>query len=121
MTINFVPPQIILGKVVSRPAKLDPRVARKLVAAGEGKDEYETVLGKTISTDDFYEGQVFFALGLYVLLAQYHGCSFTQTTDKLAVDRSAPQGRLDGAVCEYTEADKMAYLQEVSQKVNVVF
>merc|ERR1719347_598688 len=73
---------IILGKVVSRPAKLDPRVARKLVAAGEGKDEYHTVLGKTISTDDFYEGQ----------------------------------GRLDGAVCEYTEADKMAYLQEVSQK-----
>ena len=63
MNINFVPPQIILGKVVSRPAKLDPRVARKLVAAGEGKDEYETVLGKTISTDDFYEGQVFFAFG----------------------------------------------------------
>ena len=27
------------------------------------------------------------------------------------------QGRLDGAVCEYTEADKMAYLHEVSQKV----
>ena len=27
------------------------------------------------------------------------------------------KGRLDGAVCEYTEADKMAYLQEVSQKV----
>merc|ERR1712083_63524 len=73
---------IILGKVVSRAAKLDPRVARKLVAAGEGKDEYLTVLGKTISTDDFYEGQ----------------------------------GRLDGAVCEYTEADKMAYLHEVSQK-----
>jgi len=73
---------IILGKVVSRPAKLDPRVARKLVSAGEGEDEYLTVLGKTISTDDFYEGQ----------------------------------GRLDGAVCEYTEADKMAYLQEVSQK-----
>ena len=84
MNINFVPAQIILGKVVSRPAKLDPRVARKLVAAGEGKDEYETVLGKTISTDDFYEGQVFFASGLYVLLAQYHGCSFTPTTDKLA-------------------------------------
>ena len=68
--------QIILGNVVSRPAKLDPRVARKLVAAGEGKDEYLTVLGKTISTDDFYEGQVVFTLGLY------HACSLTQTTDK---------------------------------------
>ena len=58
--------QIILGKVVSRPAKLDPRVARKLVAAGEGKDEYLTVLGKTISTDDFYEGQVFLCFGLLI-------------------------------------------------------
>ena len=38
-------------------------------------------------------------------------------SDKLAVDGSDTQGRLDGAVCEYTEADKMAYLQEVSQKV----
>ena len=37
--------------------------------------------------------------------------------DKVSVDENATQGRLDGAVCEYTEADKMAYLQEVSQKV----
>lgn len=73
---------IILGKVVSREAKLDPRVARQLVAAGGGEDPYLTVLGKTISTDDFYEGQ----------------------------------GRLDGAICEYTEADKMAYLRTVSDK-----
>ena len=34
----------------------------KLVAAGEGEDDYLTVLGKTISTDDFYEGQVFLIL-----------------------------------------------------------
>ena len=27
----------------------------------KGKDDYLTVLGKTISTDDFYEGQVFHA------------------------------------------------------------
>ena len=32
--------------------------------AGEGKDEYQTVLGKTISTDDFYEGQVFLDFSL---------------------------------------------------------
>ena len=29
------------------------------------------------------------------------------------------QGRLDGAICEYTEADKMAYLRTVSDKVLV--
>lgn len=73
---------IILGKVVSRVAKLDLDLAGKLVAAGGESDAYQTVLGKTISTDDFYEGQ----------------------------------GRLDGAICEYTEEDKMAYLQEVSRK-----
>ena len=26
------------------------------------------------------------------------------------------QGRLDGAICEYTEADKMAFLRHVSQQ-----
>ena len=94
MNVNLVPPQIILGKVVSRPAKLDPRVARKLVAAGEGKDEYETVLGKTISTDDFYEGQVFFALGLYLLYvpprADWMGqCASTQKLTRWLICRKS--------------------------------
>ena len=29
------------------------------------------------------------------------------------------KGRLDGAVCEYTEEDKMAYLHRVAQKVKI--
>ena len=29
------------------------------------------------------------------------------------------KGRLDGAVCEYSEEDKMAYLTQVSQKVGI--
>merc|ERR1711962_1504359 len=73
---------IILGKVVSRKAKLDLGLAKNLVATGREEDEYETVLGKTISTDDFYEGQ----------------------------------GRLDGAICEHTESEKLAYLQDVADK-----
>jgi len=73
---------IILGNVVSREAKLDLDLAEKLVEAGKGAGSFETVLGKTISTNDFYEGQ----------------------------------GRLDGAVCEYSEEDKIAYLTQVSQK-----
>jgi len=72
----------ILGKVVSRASKLDVRLARKVVELSRPDDGFMTVLGKTISTDDFYEGQ----------------------------------GRLDGAICEYTEEDKMAYLKEVSEK-----
>merc|ERR1711915_149942 len=70
---------IILGKVVSRKAQLDLGLAKNLVSTGRDEDNFKTVLGKTISTDDFYEGQ----------------------------------GRLDGAICEYNESDKMAYLQEV--------
>jgi len=68
--------------VVSRKAKLDLGLAKNLVATGLQDDQFQTVLGKTISTDDFYEGQ----------------------------------GRLDGAICEYKESDKMAYLQEVASK-----
>ena len=58
--------QIILGNVVSREAKLDLDLAKKLVEVGKdvevGKEQdgFETVLGKTISTNDFYEGQVGF-------------------------------------------------------------
>jgi len=73
---------IILGKVVSRKSKLDLGLAKNLVATGREEDQFMTVLGKTISTDDFYEGQ----------------------------------GRLDGAICEYKEEDKMAYLQDVASK-----
>lgn len=73
---------IILGKVVSRKSKLDLGLAKNLVATGREEDKFMTVLGKTISTDDFYEGQ----------------------------------GRLDGAICEYKEEDKMAYLQDVASK-----
>merc|ERR1711915_313199 len=73
---------IILGKVVSRKAQLDLGLAKNLVSTGRDEDNFQTVLGKTISTDDFYEGQ----------------------------------GRLDGAICEYSEEDKLSYLQEVAEK-----
>ena len=72
--------QVILGKVVSRPAKLCQSLARSIAACGDPDDDvFKTVLGKTISTDDFYEGQ----------------------------------GRLDGAICEYSDGDKMEFLQMV--------
>ena len=44
---------------MSREAKLDLGLAKNLVATGREEDEFRTVLGKTISTDDFYEGQVY--------------------------------------------------------------
>ena len=81
-TLNVYHEQIILGKVVSRKAKMDLGLAKNLVLAGNQFEGYMTVLGKTISTDDFYEGQ----------------------------------GRLDGAICEYKEEDKMNYLRDVASQ-----
>ena len=72
---------IVLGEVKSRLAKMDLGLAKNLVMAGDQLDKFKTVLGKTISTDDFYEGQ----------------------------------GRLDGAICEYNEEDKMNYLKKVAE------
>lgn len=71
--------QSILGKLVQRPAKLDKKLSRELKALAEPEDPYDTIIGKTMCTNDFYEGQ----------------------------------GRLDGAFCDFTEQDKMDYLERL--------
>lgn len=63
-----------------RPAKLDKRLARELKSLADAEDPYDTVTGKTLCTNDFYEGQ----------------------------------GRLDGAFCDYGEAEKMEYLNKLA-------
>lgn len=72
--------QTILGKTVLRPALLDKRLARELKSLADAEDPYDTVTGKTLCTNDFYEGQ----------------------------------GRLDGAFCDYGEAEKMEYLNKLA-------
>lgn len=52
--------QIVLGKNIQRPAKLDKRLARELKALSDPEDPYDTVMGKTMCTYDFYEGIVNF-------------------------------------------------------------
>ncbi|XP_076328845.1 uridine phosphorylase 2-like [Tachypleus tridentatus] len=48
----------ILGKIVQRPAILDLELARELKTVAEEKlSNYNTVLGKTMCSYDFYEGQ----------------------------------------------------------------
>lgn len=49
--------QPILGKIVRRPAKLDKQLAKDLLALASPDDPYDTILGKTMCTSDFYEGQ----------------------------------------------------------------
>lgn len=54
---GFLILQSILGQIVHRPAKLDKRLARELKSlADPTEDPYETVIGKTMCTHDFYEG-----------------------------------------------------------------
>lgn len=71
--------QTILGKIVQRPAKLDKKLVRDFKTLADVEDPYDTVVGKTMCTNDFYEGQ----------------------------------GRLDGAFCDFTENEKMEYLEKL--------
>lgn len=51
--------QPILGKNVARPAILDKRLVRELKSLADAEDPYDTVIGKTMCTYDFYEGKIF--------------------------------------------------------------
>lgn len=50
----------ILGKIVHRPAKMDKKLAKELKSLAEPEDPYDTIIGKTMCTHDFYEGKHFF-------------------------------------------------------------
>lgn len=68
--------QVILGKRVVRSTELDEQLVKELVKCSADLNEFPIVVGNTMCTLDFYEGQ----------------------------------GRLDGALCGYTEKDKQDYL-----------
>ncbi|XP_020021019.1 uridine phosphorylase 1 isoform X2 [Castor canadensis] len=69
--------QLVLGKRVVRSTDLDEQLVQELLQCSVDLSEFTTVVGNTMCTLDFYEGQ----------------------------------GRLDGALCSYTEKDKQAYLR----------
>lgn len=48
--------QIILGKPVVRSTELDGELAEELLQCGNDLAEFETVIGNTMCTLDFYEG-----------------------------------------------------------------
>ena len=49
--------QAILGKIVSRPSILDKELVQELVNASRPGDGFQVVSGKTMCTQDFYEGK----------------------------------------------------------------
>ncbi|XP_014683872.3 uridine phosphorylase 1 isoform X1 [Equus asinus] len=69
--------QVVLGKRVIRSTDLDEQLVQELTQCSADLSEFTTVVGNTMCTLDFYEGQ----------------------------------GRLDGALCFYTEKDKQEYLK----------
>lgn len=44
-----------------RPAKLDKKLTKELKALSGEEDPYDTIIGKTLCTNDFYEGGCFIA------------------------------------------------------------
>ncbi|KAH8381761.1 hypothetical protein KR009_000034 [Drosophila setifemur] len=88
----------ILGQRVVRPAQFPESVIKDIMAYGASADDgFLTISANTMGTDCFYEGK----------------CTRFPETPMLNVDFHFPgQGRVDGAICEYTEADKMAFLQK---------
>lgn len=56
---SFLPKfeQVILGRMVVRSTDLDLRLAEELLQCSKGLGLFETVIGKTMCTMDFYEGQ----------------------------------------------------------------
>ncbi|CEG46475.1 uridine phosphorylase [Plasmopara halstedii] len=74
----------VLGSTVLRPSICSPEVRKDMIAATTDVGLPYTV-GKTLSCNDFYEGQ----------------------------------GRLDGAICEYTLQDKMDFLQTLANAGSV--
>lgn len=71
-----------LGMMLQHPAFLDRELCKELLEIAKQDSSYKTIIGKTMCTYDFYEGQ----------------------------------GRLDGAFCDFTNEDKMAFLKRVHDK-----
>ncbi|XP_072903458.1 uridine phosphorylase 2 isoform X1 [Hemitrygon akajei] len=49
--------QVVLGKVITRSTELDRELAQELLNCGKEIAEYPIIIGNTMCTHDFYEGQ----------------------------------------------------------------
>ncbi|KAL9900101.1 uridine phosphorylase 2 isoform 1-T2 [Glossina fuscipes fuscipes] len=47
----------ILGRTVSRPAKFDETICKEILNCAKKDDNFETIIGNTLSAECFYEGQ----------------------------------------------------------------
>lgn len=134
--------QIVLGKREVRNTDLDEQLVQELARCSAELGEFPTVVGNTMCTLDFYEGEGRSGLLLGVcrrraLASHYFHCGpdvggqagragskpplslgsgmgvqWVFTACPCRVLHGFPgQGRLDGALCSYTEKDKQEYLR----------
>ena len=71
--------QVVLGKRSTRPAVLDSELAKELLACQESNG-VNTILGTTMCTDDFYEGECYHFKGgrsvhHHFILVSLYSCS----------------------------------------------
>lgn len=71
-----------LGMILQHPAFLDKELCEELLDIAQEDKSFKSVMGKTMCTYDFYEGQA----------------------------------RLDGAFCDFTKEDKMAFLKRIHDR-----
>lgn len=100
--------QVVLGKTVVRSTELDPELAEELLQCGKDLGEFETVIGNTMCTLDFYEGIVESNMDGFFI----RQVSFKSRLTHCFAGVGAGQARLDGAFCSYTEEEKQNYLSE---------
>ena len=80
-TLEPVYRRLVIGKAVEESTKLDPDLAEFAYRCAQQEPKVPCVLGKTLGTNDFYEGQ----------------------------------GRMDGAICSYSEEERREWLLKVKE------
>lgn len=94
---------------MDRPAILNQALAQEVISMKESSDNFSIVSGKTMCTDDFYEGNKKLKHQLPTLLLSTN----SETENRFL---NAGQGRLDGAFCHFTEEDKFQFLKMAKEK-----
>lgn len=121
MDASFLPKfeQVILGKTVVRNTDLDPGLTEELLQCSKELNQFETIIGNTMCTLDFYEGMLSDAWmcesHFHPFIKYFTKCSSFAVFSVCHVNHPAGQARLDGAFCSYTEKDKQDYLKKACE------
>jgi uridine phosphorylase len=92
----------VLGKKVRRPAELDPDLVDELLELHHPDDPWQTHSGKTMCTDDFYEGQGRLD-GAFCRFSEDHKMAFLQNVREEGVVNMEMESLAFAAHCQYAK------------------